>query len=226
MVEFKFETQDLTNFRPKQDEPQTLGDIRFRQCLSTTQWYALPPAVRARFGKRVRGGESKIYKGHITKNKMSPLGYALAQLFRLIGAPLPIEKNGIGAPAIVTVTEDKDGQGQFWTRQYGRTHTFPQVIKSSKRFGGPTGMEEYIGYGIGMTLRLDVVCDALIFRQERYFIEAFGHRFYLPNWMTPGELTVTHKNMENDWFEFGLTLKHALFGTLLEQCAHFRDIET
>lgn len=108
MVAFKFENEVLDT---KTTDEKELGDIRFRQLLSQTEWYALPKAVRKRFGKRVAGGQSKLYQGHITKNEMSRLGFMMAQLLRLVGAPLPIEKDGLGAPAIVTVTEDKAGNG-------------------------------------------------------------------------------------------------------------------
>ncbi len=225
MVEFKFERQDFNAKAPVRHEPNELGDIRFRQCLSNTQWYSLPPAVRARFGKRVPAGESKLYKGRITRNHMSRLGYALAQALRIIGAPLPLEKDGIDAPAIVTVTEDRGGLGQFWTRQYGRVKGFPQIIQSIKSFAGPTGLEEHIGYGIGMTLRLDVVCGVLLFKQDRYFIEAFGKRLYLPDALTPGKLLITHTDKGENRFEFGLRLEHPLFGILIDQAVEFEDMQ-
>jgi len=221
MVAFKFENEVLDT---KTTHEKELGDIRFRQLLSQTEWYALPKTVRDRFGKRVAGGQSKLYQGHITKNTMSRLGFAMAQILRLVGGPLPIEKNGLGAPAIVTVTEDKAGNGQFWIRQYGRKKTFPQIIHSTKRFAGPTGLEEHIGYGIGMTLILRVVGADLLFQQHKYFVEAFGRRLYIPDWLTPGMLTITHKDLGEGWFEFGLTLKHKIFGRLLDQTAKFRDV--
>jgi len=222
MVAFKFENKI---FETQPPHLKALGDIRFRQLLSTTEWYALPKAVRTRFGKRVAGGESKLYKGQITKNEMSRLGYALAQILRLIGAPLPLETGGIGAPAIVTVTEDKAGKGQFWMRQYGRKTTFPQIIHSAKRFTGPTGLEEHIGCGIGMTLILKVVGADLLFESHKYFIEALDRRLYLPTWMTPGTLTVTHKDLGQGEFEFGLKLHHKFFGQLFHQLAKFKDVD-
>lgn len=232
MVEFKFEDRNFEDTRTL--PPQELGDMRFRALLSQTQWHGLPTAVRKRFGSHITGGQSKIYRGHITRNKMSRLGYGLAQILRLIGAPLPIEKDGIGAPAIVTVTEDKYRNGQFWTRQYGREKTFPQVIHSAKRFQGPTGLEEHIGFGLGMTLTLDTVCGAILFKQDKYFWEIFGLRFYLPNWMTPGRLTITHTeigkedvdctHIKSAGFEFDLHLKHKVFGELIHQTAYFHDV--
>jgi len=106
MVAFKFENEvlDTKALRTKESGKEELGDIRFRQLLSQTEWYALPKAVRDRFGKRVAGGQSKL------------------------------------------------------------------------------------------------------------------------NWLTPGMLTITHKDLGEGWFEFGLTLKHKYFGCMLDQTAKFHDV--
>jgi len=206
-----------------------LGDMRFRQLLGKSAWDELPAAVRRRFDKRVRHGESQIYKGYITHTHMSTMGWALAQVLRVVGAPLPIDMANTGQAAIVTVTEDAKDSGQFWTRQYGRKAGFPQIIHSSKRFAGPTGLEEYIGRGIGMTLHLAVEHEVLLFKNTRYFLTLCGRRVYLPKWLEPGALTVSHTDRGlcngDRWFEFGLELTHPLFGRLFDQRVMFKDTE-
>ena len=210
---------------PTPGSPKYLGDIRFRQLLSENAWNSLPAAVRQRFSKRVGPGQSVVYSGYIQHTRLNFFGRILAQFLRLIGAPLPLDTDNEDGAAVVTVTEDQKGKGQFWTRQYGRRAGFPQVIHSSKRFAGPTGLEEYIGFGIGMTLRLDVQDDALLFKNDRYFIGALGKRVYLPRWMIPGDLVVGHADHGEGWFEFSLKLSHKWFGVLIDQSGMFRDGE-
>lgn len=206
-----------------------IGDIRFRHLMTQQDWAALPTTVKARFGHRVKGGESQIYRGYVTRTKMNLVGRIFTKALRLIGAPMPIDCANEGQPAIVTVTEDRAGAGQFWSRQYGRTAGFPQVIHSSKRFAGPTGLEEYIGHGIGMTLILSVKNETLLFQSVQYFVTLLGRRIYLPKWLCPGALTVSHADHGDcwgaAWFEFGLTLTHPLFGTLIDQRVMFEDIK-
>ncbi len=221
MVEFKFEQNEFHPTNPI--ESPSLGDVRFRALLSDREWKALPRDVRARFSKRVGPGDSVVYRGYIQKSDRNTWGKLLALALKLVGAPLPLDTDNEDQPAIVSVTEDLHGQGQFWVRQYGRAKGFPQVIHSSKRFDGPTGLEEYIGAGIGMTLRLAVKNEALLFLSDRYFIEWFGFRAYLPECLSPGALEVGHADHGDGWFEFTLDLDHPVLGKLVRQSCMFCD---
>jgi Domain of unknown function (DUF4166) len=206
---------------PKASDNQ-LGDLRFRKLLGADAWNGLPPAVRARFGKRLSQAKAAVYTGEIVETRMSGAGWLLAQALRLIGAPLPTARDN-NVPAVVTVTEDEAGGGQFWTRQYGRHNGFPQVIHSAKRFAGKTGLEEYVGHGIGMALTVDADDYGLHFRSAFYFLSPAGRRLRLPAWLTPGQTTVTHADLGDGSFAFVLELMHPWFGELIRQTAVFRD---
>ena len=200
-----------------------MGDLRIRRLLSSAEWAALPDAVRRRFSKRLAGGRTALYVGEIVEARISRAGWMLAQAARLIGAPLPTSAD-IGAPATVAVTEDGPSGGQFWTRIYGRQRGFPQVIQSSKRFRGPTGLEEYLGHGVGMALTVDATDGALHFRSDHYFIEILGRRIRLPRWLAPGQVTVSHIDRGNGRFAFVLEVRHPLLGELVHQSGRFADV--
>jgi hypothetical protein len=208
--------------RPPEAE---LGDLRFRALIGEQDWGALPAAIRERFGHRVAGGEAIGYCGETVECRISRAGWVLATLGRLIGAPLPLSTD-TGVPAIVTVTEDAATGGQFWTRHYGRRDGFPQVIHSSKRFAGRTGLEEYIGRGLGIALRVRVEGCALHFLSDHYFLSIAGRRVRLPGWLGPGALKVSHVDRGGGWFAFILSLRHPWFGELIRQTALFRERAT
>jgi hypothetical protein len=212
---------------PRDPEPQPrpeLGDLRFRALMTETEWASLPPAIRRRFSKRLAGGQTIVYAGEILESWMSRLGWWLAQAARLIGGPLPVTRDA-HVPSVVTVTEDIASGGQIWTRLYARRKGFPQVVHSSKRFAGPTGLEEYVGRGIGMTLATYARDGALVFRSKSYFLQLFGRRWFLPVSLTPGTLYVTHAEVPDGKFSFTLQIFHPRFGLLMRQMAMFREIE-
>ncbi len=201
---------------------QPVSDLRFRALIGEAGWAALPAAVRARFGKLLAAGRSAIYAGEIIECRMSRLGWLLAQLGRLIGAPLPLGRDTF-VPAAVTVTEDAASGGQFWTRIYGRRRGFPQVIHSGKRFAGPTGLEEYVGAGFGLALNVTVEGGALHFDSDHYFVSLGTIRLRLPHWLEPGALRVSHVDCDDGWFAFVLILTHPLAGELVRQTAMFAE---
>jgi Domain of unknown function (DUF4166) len=230
-------------------EPE-LGDLRFRALMSEADWLALPASIRRRFSKRLAGGGTVVYVGETLANEMSRAGWLLAQAARLIGGPLPLVRDA-HAPSVVTVTEDVATRGQHWTRLYARRRGFPQVVHSSKRFAGSTGLEEYVGYGIGMALTVHVeahvpekACPgldpgwapvfreehaqkeyALVFRAAHYFFQIGPWRIRLPRWASPGSLSVTHAELGDGRFLFKLDIIHPRLGRLICQTAAFQEAQ-
>lgn len=204
------------------DRDGALYDYRFRRLVARPAWDALPGEVRRRFSKRLSGQAVATYSGEIVWTRLSTAGWLLAQLCRLIGAPLPTNRSG-PAPAAVAVSEDRPSGGQVWTRIYGRARGHPQVIHSAKRFAGATGLEEHIGGGLGMALTVRAEADALIFTSDHYFWQCAGFRLRIPRWLAPGVALVTHQHLGHGRFAFDLKVTHPWLGELVSQHALFRD---
>ncbi len=210
--------------RPRRGGTADGVDLRFRTLLGERAWASLPPATRARFGKRIGEGQSTAYEGEILECRISRAGWLLAHALTVIGAPLPLWRDD-GVPAAVLVTEDKSCGGQFWTRIYCRQRGFPQVIHSSKRFTGPTGIEEYVGCGLGIALRCEVADEALHFVSDHYFITVLGLRLRIPHCLEPGRLRVSHIDCNHGWFAFVLLLEHRWLGEFMRQTVMFHDLK-
>jgi hypothetical protein len=185
----------------------------------------LPAPVRARFERELRPGESMAFLGEVTETRMSLAGRVWAQIARLAGSPLPLTELKRAAAAVI-VTQDGAASIQAWTRIYHEDGALPQVIRSTKRFAGPTGLEECVGAGIGMSLVLSVEHRALVFRSTAYFWGCGRVRIRIPDWLTPGHIAVTHREERCGRFSFTLEVDHPWFGQTIRQVAFFRDTQS
>jgi hypothetical protein len=202
--------------------PAPIDDIRFRTLVGERAWGELPEAVRRRFSKCLGPGDAVVYQGVVTATRLSLGGRVLSFLARAIGSPLPLTDGATG-PAVVIVTEDAGLGGQSWLRIYARPGRFPQAIHSAKRFSGPTGLEEYVGCGIGMALQVSVEEGALAFRSAGYFLQVARWRLPIPRLLHPGQMQIVHRDLGAGSFEFSLELTHRVFGRLVRQVAVFHD---
>jgi hypothetical protein len=182
----------------------------------------LPAPIRRRFSRHLADGERIVYLGDVAATHMTLVGRLVAQLARLVGAPLPLEASGC-VPVTVIVTGSERLCGQVWTRIYGRARALPQVIQSVKRFGGATGLEEIVAHGVGMRLKLGVRDGALVFRSAGYFVRCLGVQLSLPNWLTPGVIEVVHREESGGQFSFSLSVRHSWAGQVIDQIAFFRE---
>ena len=206
----------------QQGADATLADARFRTLVGGEAWAELPAQVRRRFSKRLAPGDVVIYRGTVTATELSRAGRLLAFLARAIGAPLPLE-NGATGPAVVLVSEDATLGEQSWTRIFARPGRGPQTIHSYKRFRGPTGLEEYVGFGVGMALAVAVVEGTLVFRSDHYFLELGRWRWRVPKLFEPGRMEITHRDEAPGMFSFRLRLTHPFVGCMVHQLAYFHD---
>ena len=209
--------------RVKADAVREDRDNRYRKLLGDDGWFRLPRIVRERFEKKLEDGETRLYRREVVETTMNLAGRALAHIARVVGGPLPFNANAVG-PANVVVTENAELAAQTWTRIYARRGRFPQVITSAKRFHGPTGLEECLGYGLLMRLRLVEERGALVFRSVGYAIELFGRTLALPTWLEPGRCDVIHRDIGHGHFTFTLELRHRVFGQLIRQVAVFKEV--
>jgi Domain of unknown function (DUF4166) len=197
------------------------AETRFAH-LAGPAWMRLPASIRRRFSRHLADGERIVYLGEVAATHMTIVGRLVAQLARLVGAPLPLEISGC-VPVTVIVTGSVRHGGQIWTRIYDRARSLPQVIQSVKRFGGITGLEEIVSRGVGMRLKLGVRDGALVFRSAGYFIRCLGIRLSLPDWLTPGVIEVVHREESCGHFSFSLSVTHAWAGHVIDQIAFFRE---
>jgi hypothetical protein len=194
----------------------------FRRLVGESAWGQLPRAVRHRFGRLLAPGESAAFIGEVAATTMTKTGWLWAQVARLMGAPLPLKRLS-HTPAAVLVTEDTASDMQLWTRIYHEPGRLPQVIRSMKRFAGPTGLEECVGAGFGMMLNVTVEHRCLVFRSEEYFWRFGDQRVRIPRPLTPGRIEVIHREERAGQFSFSLNVDHPWFGRIIEQVAFFRD---
>ena len=208
-----------STLRPLRCCTPSVGDLRFRTLVGEAAWAELPEAVRRRFSKCLAPDETLVYRGNVVATELSRAGRMLSFLARAIGSPLPLT-NGATGPALVVVTEDARLGGQSWLRIYTRPGRFPQAIHSAKRFRGPTGLEEYVGCGIGMSLRVTVESGALVFRSAAYFLELGRWRLPLPRAAASRRMQIEHRDEGNGSFAFSLELTHPLLGPARASARH------
>lgn len=203
-------------------QTRTVLDANFRQLLGRSKWDRLPPGIRRRFSSKSNVGTSTAYTGKMTVIYRSSIGWLMAQVYRLFGAPLPWGQ-GRNVPSMVWVKDAPETGGTLWARVYAFSGKLPIAVASVKKFNGPTGLSEYVGGGFGMSLRLVANETSLAFRSDRYFWEILGRRIWLPLLLSPGRLTVTHKEEPGDCFSFEMHVVHPWFGTTFYQHGVFSE---
>ncbi len=187
------------------------------------QWNDLPEAIQRRFVNWTPPSSLQIYKGHVLETRLTLFGRLAVRLTNFIGLPIPIASED-KAGAIILVREACGFEGQFWSRIYNRTNSPPHMINSTKCFAGKTGLEELVNCWFGISLSLFAENDSLVFSSEQYFLKILQKRCYLPRWLIPVYLRVTHADRGPHRFRFTLEISIPVIGEIINQTAIFEEL--
>lgn len=211
--------------RPTAPEAPNDDPLHIRALLGDAAWLRLHPAVRKRFGNDARLGETHLYRGVMQRVEASALGLIMAQLARLVGAPMAWG-TGRDVPCnVVTYDDPVRPGGIVWERHYSFAPRKTQIARTTKVVNESGGLLECFGRGFGMTLKLEEKSGALHFISTSFYLQIFGHRFALPRLLSPGTLEVAHRDAGGGWFQFTLMVCHPLFGRLAFQDGYFQEKE-
>ncbi|AKJ30095.1 DUF4166 domain-containing protein [Caldimonas brevitalea] len=196
-------------------------ELNFAEMVGAAQWQQLSLPIRRRFAA---GHGDVSYRGSMAL-RASPLGRCFALLARLLGSPLAAGRQH-EVPTTVNVRHDGRG-GVVWERLLGRPDAAgAQCVRSTKRMGPDSTLEECTDGGLSMSLAVRVEDGALVFYSRCYFVLLLGRwRLPVPALLTPGTCRVEHRDEGPGRFRFTLDMVHPLWGHTFHQTGVFADPE-
>ncbi len=202
--------------------PSSEGEL-FARTLGS-EWRNLHPDIRQRFGRRPYIGKPLSYTGTLDELGCSRIGRVigwLAQPF-LHGALIPICDQGV--PVDIQVCTCPSSPRLYKKRIY-RLNGRHAVRFTSYMLEGKKGeILEYVGFGLGMKLRLHVEGGNLHFTSDGYFWNMKLFRMPIPSILTPGTTFLSHRNEDPSRFSIRIEIRHCLFGRTFWQAGVFQEI--
>jgi len=195
-----------------------IRDARLLRHHLGTRFVKLHADIANRFAHTERE-ESLHFTGNMTRVHSSMAGWMLAQLTRFSGL-LPTRR-GHDVPFEFNIRP----LGLGWLKH--RCYHFPTGrfdFRSEMRPDGQGRLVERFRGGLGMYLALEGSGDDLIFRDRGYFLHYRGLDVPLPGWCHPGRFELVHKTLDRHRFSVHLTLRHWLFGSMIEQAGEFTSL--
>lgn len=185
-------------------------------------WGELHPAIQKRFARDPSESEHIFYRGKMETIERSRAGKWFAFLTTYIGNPLT-PYNGTDVPMDVVLHRQHGKSGIFWRRTYYYPSRKPYTVSSAKCETAAGEMQECVGGGFGMALKVYVEGGNLHFRSTRYFWRLANMRFTLPHLLTPGETHVVHEEVGEGWFRFTISMDHPRLGRTFYQTGLFKE---
>ncbi|KKJ77164.1 hypothetical protein WH95_08850 [Kiloniella litopenaei] len=218
-------TFGLVKNKPVEITPPVPDPLHIRSLLGDAAWQRLKPAIRKRFGCDAQPGKAHLYRGKMKRVEASLVGLLMAHTARLIGSPMAWSR-GVDVPCDVITFDDPDRKrGIVWERHYYFAPDKQQIARTTKLVSETEGLLECFGKHFGMKLKLEEADGALHFISTKFYLQLFGKRLSLPDFLSPGTLHVTHRDLGDNWFQFVLEVDHPVLGQLAFQDGYFKEEE-
>lgn len=189
------------------------------------KWQQLHPDIQARFDKNPLPNQPLYYQGQLSELSCSHFGRLLGFLTMPLikGALIPF--NDAHFPVDIEVYSKPNCRDIFKQRIYRLHNRKPIQFTSFMREGKNGEVLEYVGFGLGMKLVLEVHQGNLYFTSDGYFWDIFGVLVPIPALLTPGKTFLCHRNDNASQFNIRIDIKHPIFGKTFSQVGIFHDLQ-
>ena len=189
------------------------------------KWQQLHPDIQARFDKNPLPNQPLYYQGQLSELSCSHFGRLLGFLTMPLikGALIPF--NDAHFPVDIEVYSKPNCRDIFKQRIYRLHNRKPIQFTSFMREGKNGEVLEYVGFGLGMKLVLEVHQGNLYFTSDGDFWDIFGVLVPIPALLTPGKTFLCHRNDNASQFNIRIDIKHPIFGKTFSQVGIFHDLQ-
>ncbi len=194
----------------------------FRQLLGEQTWLELPGPIQRRFAK-LDPGTQVTCKGKAVNTRITAIGQLVRAAAALLRTPLPVAERTNDRAHVDTRNLPPLAPmmlRQAWRREFPDARRSARLIESQKRFTGPTGLEEKVLGGLGMTINLTATDDCMEFRSQRIYCQWRRWRLYLP---FPVNIIARHRHLDERHFHFELEVRLPVLGQVIWQRVRFEE---
>ena len=194
----------------------------FRKILGS-EWSKLHPDIQQRFAKNPEPGKPLLYYGELSELRASVVGKLIGFISKpfIQGALIPYDDSDF--PVDIQVYSKAGSPNIYKQRVYMLKGRQPIQFTSYMAESERGEVLEYVGFGLGMKLKLHVVDGNLHFTSDGYFWDLLGWRIPLPGVLTPGKTYLRHCNEAPNRFNIRIEIRHVLFGTTFVQAGVFQE---
>lgn len=193
----------------------------FKNILSD-QWTSLSPVLQKHYGlndgeKIKMQGELSVRHGRFIK--------LLMPLIRLTGALVPVE----GDKFIVTVENKRIGNTFYWHRSFQKENKIYEFNSKMQQFGND--IIEFVGFGIGIRMGLQVSDGGLVYEDKGYVFKIGKKLIPIPLNALVGksviEEYVSNSQCQDDANDFNMrfVVNHPWFGFAFSYSGYFNCID-
>ncbi len=176
----------------------------FKEIL-TEQWMFLSPAIQKHYGLQDGGdiameGELAVKHGRFIK--------ILMPLIRMTGALVPVE----GEKFIVSVENKRRGGTYYWHRRFEKDNKVYEFKSKMKLFDND--VVEFVGFGIGIRMGLNVVDGGLVYEDKGYVLKLGKMLIPIPLHLLVGRSSIEEFVTDNSLhdLEMRFVVTHPWFG--------------
>lgn len=172
------------------------------------QWAGLAPVIRQHY-QLDQGGRAISVSGDLQVQFPNSV-WLLIRLLRIFGALIDLRGEQLAVRVDKWTAECSNVL--FWRRVATSRQGQRCVFESHMKYGQANELIEFIGFGLGVRLRVSACDGDLIYQSTGYVWQVRNRMIRLPDWLTPGQASIIEQAVDERRFALKFQIHHPFFG--------------